>query len=149
MEESCKFQLCYEQELDDITLHPEVESTLNYLSTLPVKLGNCTNGPTDHQQKKLDQLQLTRWIKPEHMIISQATGYQKPQLEIFQLAEPPLLLIRKPHCTLVIILIMTWLAVRKPVGKLCGSIIVSVKRLVDWKTYQMHRSLLFPAARQY
>jgi len=87
IEESCKFQLCYEQELDAITLHPEVESTLNYLSTLPVKLGIITNGPTDHQQKKLDQLQLTRWIKPEHMIISQATGYQKPQLEIFQLAE--------------------------------------------------------------
>ena len=77
MEESCQFQLCYEQELDAITLHPEVESTLSYLSKLPIKLGIITNGPTDHQQ----------WIKPEHMIISQATGYQKPELEIYQLAE--------------------------------------------------------------
>ena len=81
------FQATYETELDNIQLHPAVEETLNTLASLPIKLGIITNGPTDHQQKKIDQLELTRWIHPEYMLISQATGYQKPDIELFQLAE--------------------------------------------------------------
>lgn len=84
--QSQRFQHLYEQQLDAITLHPAVKDTLDHLATLPIKLGIITNGPTAHQQKKLDQLQLTNWIDPAHMMISQATGYQKPELEIFQLA---------------------------------------------------------------
>ena len=52
-----------------------------------IPLGIITNGPTDHQTKKLNQLQLANWIPSQHMIVSQATGFQKPEKEIFQLAE--------------------------------------------------------------
>ncbi len=52
-----------------------------------VPLGIITNGPTDHQTKKLKQLQLNNWIPSRNMLISQATGFQKPEKEIFQLAE--------------------------------------------------------------
>lgn len=85
--ESQQFQALYEQQLDQISLHPAVKDTLDFLALLPVKIGIITNGPTTHQQKKLDQLQLTNWIKPEHMMISQTTGFQKPELDIFRLAE--------------------------------------------------------------
>lgn len=87
LKESQHFQAMYEEQLDAITIHPAVKDTLDYLAGLPIQIGIITNGPTVHQQKKLDQLQLTQWIKPEHMMISQATGYQKPDIEIFRLAE--------------------------------------------------------------
>jgi putative hydrolase of the HAD superfamily len=86
-EASRLFQTTYEAELDNIQLHPAVKETLNLLASLPIKLGIITNGPTDHQQKKINQLELTRWIDPNNMLISQATGYQKPDIELFQLAE--------------------------------------------------------------
>ncbi len=81
------FQQVYEEELDNICLHEEVKKTLDFLKTKGVPLGIITNGPTDHQTKKLNQLQLTQWIPAKNMIVSQATGYQKPEKEIFQLAE--------------------------------------------------------------
>lgn len=81
------FQQVYEEELDNICLHKEVKKTLDFLKTKDVPLGIITNGPTDHQTKKLNQLQLKKWIPAENMIVSQATGYQKPEKEIFQLAE--------------------------------------------------------------
>ena len=80
-------QQVYEEELDNICLHKEVKKTLDFLKTKDVPLGIITNGPTDHQTKKLNQLQLKKWIPAENMIVSQATGYQKPEKEIFQLAE--------------------------------------------------------------
>lgn len=81
------FQQIYEEELDAICLHKEVKKTLDFLKNNDVPLGIITNGPTDHQTKKLNQLQLKKWIPAENMIVSQATGYQKPEKEIFQLAE--------------------------------------------------------------
>ena len=81
------FQQVYVEELDNICLHKEVKKTLDFLKTKDVPLGIITNGPTDHQTKKLNQLQLKKWIPAENMIVSQATGYQKPEKEIFQLAE--------------------------------------------------------------
>ncbi|OQO70663.1 HAD family hydrolase [Enterococcus villorum] len=81
------FQQVYEEELNNICLHEEVEKTLDFLAELEIPLGIITNGPTDHQTKKLEQLQLAKWIPTQHMIVSQATGYQKPEKEIFQLAE--------------------------------------------------------------
>ena len=81
------FQQVYEEELGNICLHKEVKKTLDFLKAKDVPLGIITNGPTDHQTKKLNQLQLKKWIPAENMIVSQATGYQKPEKEIFQLAE--------------------------------------------------------------
>ncbi|MBO0461673.1 HAD family hydrolase [Enterococcus sp. DIV1298c] len=87
-DEKCLFfQEVYEEELANICLHPEVKKTLDYLKENNVPLGIITNGPTDHQTKKLNQLQLTNWIPADCMLVSQATGFQKPEKEIFQLAE--------------------------------------------------------------
>lgn len=81
------FQEIYEDELDHITLHEEVRKTLDFLKENDIPMGIITNGPTDHQYKKIIQLDLLHWIAPENVIISQATGFQKPEREIFQLAE--------------------------------------------------------------
>ncbi|MGQ4824301.1 HAD-IA family hydrolase, partial [Enterococcus faecalis] len=67
--------------------HEELKKTLDFLKEKNVPLGIITNGPTDHQTKKLKQLQLNNWIPSRNMLISQATGFQKPEKEIFQLAE--------------------------------------------------------------
>ena len=86
-EDGLLFQKIYEEELDNICLHEEVKKTLDFLKEKNVPLGIITNGPTDHQTKKLKQLQLNNWIPSRNMLISQATGVQKPEKEIFQLAE--------------------------------------------------------------
>ena len=86
-ETALNFQAIYETELDHITMHDEVKKTLDHLKKLGVPMGIITNGPTDHQFKKIKQLELFKWVRPEHILISQATGFQKPEAEIFQLAE--------------------------------------------------------------
>ncbi|MEO1770342.1 HAD family hydrolase [Candidatus Enterococcus ferrettii] len=81
------FQEVYEKELDTIVMHQEVRKALDFLQEQEIALGIITNGPTDHQHKKIMQLDLLNWVHPDHVIISQATGYEKPDKEIFKLAE--------------------------------------------------------------
>ncbi len=85
-EECLLFQKIYEHELDHIEMADEVKETLDYLKKKGVPLGIITNGPTDHQAKKIRQLQVADWVDLNHVIISQTTGYQKPETEIFDLA---------------------------------------------------------------
>lgn len=86
-EECLTFQKIYEDELANITMHHEVKKTLDYLKEQNIPIGIITNGPTDHQFKKIKQLAVENWVNPNHIIISQATGFQKPEPEIFYLAE--------------------------------------------------------------
>ncbi|KAF1296448.1 HAD family hydrolase [Enterococcus sp. JM4C] len=81
------FQKVYEDELANICMHEEVRRTLNYLQEKQIPIGIITNGPTDHQYKKVKQLRLEDWVASDRVIISQATGFQKPEVEIFKLAE--------------------------------------------------------------
>ncbi|WHA09816.1 HAD family hydrolase [Enterococcus montenegrensis] len=82
-----EFQKIYEEELDNIVMHDAVFETLNFLKAQNIPISIITNGPTDHQYKKIIQLNLLNWVKEDNVIISQATGFQKPDREIFQLAE--------------------------------------------------------------
>lgn len=82
-----EFQKIYEEELDNIVMHDAVFETLNFLKAQNIPISIITNGPTDHQYKKVIQLNLLNWVKEDNVIISQATGFQKPDREIFQLAE--------------------------------------------------------------
>ncbi len=85
--EALQFQQIYEEELDAITMHEEIKKTLDFLKKKQIPIGIITNGPTDHQYKKVLQLDLLDWVNKEHVLISQATGFQKPDAEIFHLAE--------------------------------------------------------------
>ncbi|KXT76248.1 2-haloalkanoic acid dehalogenase [Streptococcus sp. DD10] len=80
------FQSVYEKELDEITMLDEMRMTLDFLKSKGVKMGVITNGPTEHQLKKVKKLGLYDYIEPHCVIVSQATGFQKPEKEIFNLA---------------------------------------------------------------
>lgn len=86
-EEALLFQQVYEEELDNITMHEEIKKTLDFLKNKNIPMGIITNGPTDHQYKKVKQLQLLDWVDKDNVLISQATGFQKPDPEIFHLAK--------------------------------------------------------------
>lgn len=86
-EEGLSFQEVYDVALDQIQLLPEAEAILTKLaSNREIALGIITNGPTDHQLRKIKQLQLEKWIPIENMIISESSGYAKPDPQIFHLA---------------------------------------------------------------
>ena len=81
-----KFQEIYEYELERITMLDEMRMTLDFLKSKNVPMGVITNGPTEHQLKQVRKLGLSDYIEPQCVIVSQATGFQKPEKEIFNLA---------------------------------------------------------------
>lgn len=86
-QEALHFQEIYEEELAAITMHQEIEKSLDFLKEKNIPVSIITNGPTDHQYKKILQLGLLNWIDEDNIIISQATGYEKPDVEIFELGK--------------------------------------------------------------
>lgn len=80
------FQAVYEEELENITMLDEMRLTLEFLKKKNVPMGVITNGPTEHQLKKVKKLGLYDYVDPKRVIVSQATGFQKPEKEIFNLA---------------------------------------------------------------
>lgn len=79
------FQTNYEKELRVITLDPEIKSALIFLHEKKVPLGIITNGPKEHQQKKIEALEVTEFISPAAIFISGAVGSAKPDRTIFDL----------------------------------------------------------------
>lgn len=80
------FQAVYENELGNITMLDEMRMTLEFLKEQNIPVGVITNGPTEHQLKKIKKLELYDYMTPNYVIVSQATGFQKPEKEIFNLA---------------------------------------------------------------
>lgn len=85
-DEGNHFQEIYEKELDQITMLDEMRLTLDFLKEKNIPMGIITNGPTEHQLKKVKKLGLYEYVAPKRVLVSQATGFQKPQKEIFNLA---------------------------------------------------------------
>ncbi len=50
-------------------------------------MGIITNGPKEHQQHKINDLQINDWIPTEHTFISGKVGIEKPDKKIFKLVE--------------------------------------------------------------
>jgi HAD superfamily hydrolase (TIGR01549 family) len=63
----------------------KVDHTLALLSEKYL-IGIVTNGTPDFQRNKIKQMGLSRFIKDEHLFISEEVGYSKPAKEIYQLA---------------------------------------------------------------
>lgn len=82
-EEAIDFQKIYKEHQYKISLVPEMENILNYLSTKKVSLYILTNGPSSHQRLKIEALNLSRWIPKTNIFISSEAGYAKPQKELF------------------------------------------------------------------
>jgi len=89
-ETALQFHQLYKEHQAAITLFPEVEALLDTLHQEHTQLAILTNGEEAHQQMKIDQLALNRWIPEAHTFISGTYGIAKPKAEIFKLVEDKL-----------------------------------------------------------
>lgn len=94
-EEALNFQYTYEKLQKEIQLVPDVEKTFRYCKKNNIKIGIITNGPELHQQNKIDQLGLSRWIPSENIFISSREKVAKPDKRIFDIAKNRMNLIDK------------------------------------------------------
>jgi HAD superfamily hydrolase (TIGR01549 family) len=85
-EKAIQFQQSYEQELKQLSLFPEVPLLLNKLKELGIEIGLITNGPTEHQLNKIQQLGLDEHFSENHIFISDQVGRAKPNPYIFEVA---------------------------------------------------------------
>lgn len=77
------FQKQYEYYQNHLKLFPEVLDLLKVLKQKGILVGMITNGPVEHQHKKISSLQLTDHI-PRHLIyVSDGVGVAKPNPDIF------------------------------------------------------------------
>lgn len=81
-QETMTFKKEYQFMMDHIQLDKEWVSFFDYLSP-KANLVLLTNGPTDHQLKKIHSLNLYKWFTSERIFISESTGIKKPEHEAF------------------------------------------------------------------
>jgi putative hydrolase of the HAD superfamily len=81
------FQSYYEENQQRIVLHPQMKELIEFAFSHGVNLGIITNGPAEHQAKKISQLSLTHWINENNIFISGKLGIAKPEREIFSYVE--------------------------------------------------------------
>lgn len=85
-ENANQFQQSYDKELERLTLFSEVPMLLRELKEAGIELGLITNGPTEHQRKKIHQLGLDEHFSVKHIFISDQVGKAKPNPYIFEVA---------------------------------------------------------------
>ena len=81
-QETMTFKKEYQFMMDHIQLDKEWFSFFDYLSP-KANLVLLTNGPTDHQLKKIHSLNLYKWFTSERIFISESIGVKKPEHEAF------------------------------------------------------------------
>ena len=80
--ETLTFKKQYQFMMNHIKLDKDWFSFFDYLSP-KANLVLLTNGPTDHQLKKIHSLNLYKWFTSERIFISEDTGVKKPDHEAF------------------------------------------------------------------
>ena len=80
--ETLTFKKQYQFMMDHIQLDKDWFSFFDYLSSR-ANLVLLTNGPTDHQLKKIHSLNLYKWFTSERIFISESIGVKKPEHEAF------------------------------------------------------------------
>jgi len=85
--EAAMFQKDYEFFQKDIVLLPDIIDVLNFCFQNKITMGIITNGPLDHQKRKIKQLGIESWIPSKNIIISSEVGLAKPDVRVFRLAE--------------------------------------------------------------
>ena len=81
-QETMTFKKQYQFMMDHIQLDKDWFSFFDYLSPR-ASLVLLTNGPTDHQLKKIRSLNLYKWFTSKNIFISEDTGVKKPESEAF------------------------------------------------------------------
>lgn len=75
----------YSRYQGQLTLSSEFKEVFAYCQQAGIAMGVITNGPHQHQLKKINSLDLFRWIPRENVLISGEVGLAKPSREIFDL----------------------------------------------------------------
>ncbi|MCB5936680.1 HAD family hydrolase [Caldibacillus thermoamylovorans] len=96
VEQAREFQSSYQFEQGRITLYPQVRQLLNQLKVRRIQLAILTNGPLEHQKKKIEQLNLLTWIPTSRIFISGRIGFAKPNIKAFQYVEKKMNLTEQP-----------------------------------------------------
>ncbi|MBC1482135.1 HAD family hydrolase [Listeria sp. FSL L7-1509] len=84
------FQQVYENNQRKITLLPGIKEVLTWGKSRNAMMGIITNGPSLHQQHKINDLCINDWIPAENTFISGKIGYEKPDKRLFALVEEQL-----------------------------------------------------------
>ncbi|MBC2248748.1 HAD family hydrolase [Listeria sp. FSL L7-0123] len=83
--EAESFQRAYEQNQRKIELSPGIKEILTWAKKNQITMGIITNGPKEHQQHKINDLQINDWIPVANTFISGKVGIEKPDKKIFEL----------------------------------------------------------------
>lgn len=81
------FQERYAYHLDHLELHPAIHDLFTILNSRNIPFYVLTNGPSEHQWKKIKALRLEDFMPHSQIIVSGDVGYYKPSREIFQVIE--------------------------------------------------------------
>lgn len=85
--EGAEFQAKYQDYQSQLQLDPDMEESLDLCLKHGIQLGVITNGPAEHQRKKIQQLKLNKWVPEEYLFVSGELGIAKPDPQIFQQVE--------------------------------------------------------------
>lgn len=86
-EESLRYQRLYEMYQGKISMTAVIRELLDYCVNAGVRIGMVTNGPSEHQRKKIHALSAQRWFPEEYTVISGECNAAKPDPEIFRCAQ--------------------------------------------------------------
>ena len=81
------FQAEYLAHQGEIELAPAMREVLDYCRETGIPMAVITNGPTEHQWRKIKQLGLEQWIARDRIVISSEVGVAKPDTSIFRMVE--------------------------------------------------------------
>lgn len=70
-----------------IDLSSDMKKVFDFCQFKGYSMGIITNGPSDHQARKIAQLGVKRWIPEEHILVSGNLDVAKPDPKIFKLLE--------------------------------------------------------------
>ena len=80
------FQYEYSKNQGNIEISHTMKNILDFCNDNNIGMGIITNGPFEHQMKKIKTLEIDKWIKQDNIFISEKVGYLKPEKEIFEMA---------------------------------------------------------------
>ncbi len=85
-EEALAFQRYYAENQGRIQLPEGIRTILDQLTKKGALLGIITNGPSEHQRKKIHALGLDRWFSEDRIFVSGDFDVAKPDPRIYEIA---------------------------------------------------------------
>ena len=83
-EEALDFQRIYAEEQKRICMSDTVRSMLEFLKAGGIPTGIITNGPEEHQWRKIVTLEADFYVPRKYAVISGAAGAAKPDIRLFE-----------------------------------------------------------------